>query len=484
MFASPGPSYREWSVSHQSLIARGNDLDWSRRRQYYLFHPKGTKGPRSLVDMAIHVVAANIGDVSEALLEAIPNRILWRIWRVLEARGVCLHAWKIFSKSLTAAYEETSLGLYRFRKHICRPTGQLKIYTQPIFSSTIQFLSHLVISGGCHFSTNELLCLSDLRNLVALELIQPADELSTQFSEVNDRLLRGWSEMKDPFPLLRVLRIRVDRDITSTSLRWVGKFPSLAVYDVTADRHDWGDSSAFALQHGWEKAEASTRMDDSLLRYLLLLAPVNRTENEYARGLAKEVDAQLRSLCDDSRSSVKFANNRAAPPLMDYLSGAFKASVPPSSGASAPWRGAKFCQGISFEAWAFWLCSFIGQICGDKDLHSIGCNIDTQTVVGSFVLPSRPMVSLFLGHNGRDGITNTPLYVRRGLFSMKQITFIRRGFANQEGVSAPVPSPAAPAASIGTEHTRSDASSDSQEPSLLRSNKRQRIGDILQSFHQ
>lgn len=391
-----------------------------------------------------------------------------------------MHAWKIFSKILTTAHEDKSLSLYRFRKHICRPTGELKIYTQPLLSSTTEFLSHLIISGGCQFSTNELLCLTDLKNLVVLELIQPADELRTQFSEVNDRLIRGWSDVNEPFPLLRILRVRVDRDITSDSLRWVGNFPSLAVYDVTADRQDWVDPSAFALQQGWERVEASTRMGDSLLQYLMLFAPAKSRERNHGRSLAAEIDTQLRSVCDDSRGSVKFVTNRGAPPLSDYLSGTSRAFVP-APGVDTSWRETTHCQMISFEVWAFWLCSYVGQICGDRDLHSFGCNIDTQAVMGPLVLPSRPMVSLFLGHNGRDGITNSPSYVRRGLFTAKQMTFIRRGFANQADVHARGPSPVA---STGTKHTRSDGSSDSHDPSLVRSNKRQRLGDMLQSFEQ
>ncbi|KAG5929135.1 hypothetical protein E4U53_002518 [Claviceps sorghi] len=478
MFASSGPSYREWTVSRQSLIARGSDRDWSRRRQYYLFSPRGTRGPRSLVDMATHVVAANIGDISEAHLEAIPSRLLWRVWGVLEARGICLHAWKIFSKILTTADGDKSLGLYRYRKHICRPTGGLEVYTQPILSPTAEFLAHLVISGGCQFSTNELLCLADLKNLVALELVQPADELRTQFSQVNDRLLRGWSEADSPFPLLRILRIRVDRDITSNSLRWVQKLPSLAVYDVTADKHDWEEPDASGLEHGWERAPCP-RMDESLLQRLMMIAPTEQPESPLVRIMAAEVDDHLRCLCDDSRCCVKFVPNRGAPPLLDYLTGAAKASFPPLG--ADPWRSeTPFCQRISFEAWTFWLCSLIGQICGDEDLRSYGCNVDTQAVAGSFVLPCRPMVSLFLGHNGRDGISNNPIYVRRGLFSIKQMTFIRRGFAGRGKGPAPGASSAAP---TGTKHTRSDGSSDSGEPSRVRSAKKQRLDDMLQSFN-
>lgn len=72
----------------QNLNDRGRDRDWSRPRQYSPFNPKGTKGPRSLIDMAIHAVADNIGDISEEHIDAVPDRLVWRLWTFFEARQV------------------------------------------------------------------------------------------------------------------------------------------------------------------------------------------------------------------------------------------------------------------------------------------------------------------------------------------------------------------------------------------------------------
>lgn len=85
---SSGQVYKEWTVPSQSLSSNGGDRDWSRRRPYPLFTPRGTKGPRSLIDMATNIIANNIGDVTEEHLDPIPIRLLWRIWRFLEARLV------------------------------------------------------------------------------------------------------------------------------------------------------------------------------------------------------------------------------------------------------------------------------------------------------------------------------------------------------------------------------------------------------------
>ncbi|KAG5994004.1 hypothetical protein E4U52_001502 [Claviceps spartinae] len=478
MFDPSAPNYREWSVPFQDLIARGSDRDWSRPKKYLLHAPHENTGPRSLIDMAIRVVADNIGDITETHLQAISGRLLWRIWRLLEARGVCLHVWKLFSKTLANAHEDISIGFYRFRKHIQRPASALKVYTQPLLSPTIDFLSHLVISGGCQFSINEMLCLAELRNLSALELIQPADLPRVQFPEVSDRLLRGWSDVDEPFPLLRILRIRTNGDITQDSLRWVTKFPSLAVYDVTGSWNDWQDARAFALQHDWKLYRPNTYADESLRQYMMMLDPVERPQHIDMSFKAARVDTHLKSLCDDPRCSIEFVPNRQASPLLDCLSDTTKAYMP-TWVADAPEVELPSCHKLSFEAWAFWLCSLIGQSCGDEDLRALGCNIDTQAVAGPYVLPSRRMVSLYLGHNCRNGAIDTPLFVQ-GFYSTMQKIFIRCGSANQNKTLPPVPPRAGP---ICTKRARSDASSVSHEPIVLRSKKRQRLGDMLQAFH-
>ncbi|RKL23543.1 hypothetical protein BFJ72_g14454 [Fusarium proliferatum] len=83
-----GPAFTEYLMTREALTAESN-ADWSRRRPYPSFKPRGTKGPRSLVDIAISVVGDNFGKIrSIAHLESLPKAILWRVWRYLEARSV------------------------------------------------------------------------------------------------------------------------------------------------------------------------------------------------------------------------------------------------------------------------------------------------------------------------------------------------------------------------------------------------------------
>jgi hypothetical protein len=84
-----GQVFREWSVPHRP--APIGELDWSRKRPYPSFRPRGSRGPRSLIDMTTNVIANNVGLLSFEHIEPIPIRLAWRIWRFLEARYV-LHS--------------------------------------------------------------------------------------------------------------------------------------------------------------------------------------------------------------------------------------------------------------------------------------------------------------------------------------------------------------------------------------------------------
>lgn len=385
---------------------------------------------------------------------------------------MCLHAWKLFSKILLAEDDEKTLGMYRFRQHICHPTDELKRYTEPLTSLSTDFITHLVISGGCEFSTHEMFCLTGLKNLGILELIQPADDMRTAFPAVNDRLLRGWSEMDDPFPLLRILRIWGDEYTSEDSLRWVSKFPALALYDVMGSRESWQDPTGASLKFGWELAVPASGLEDSLLRHLMLFAPLEQIRSNRLKDLARRVDADLSSLCGDSRCALKFVADRQAPPLLDYLTDTAKAYTP-TWDIDAAAREAGSCHGVAFETWALWLYSFIGQLGGDADFKARDIQADFQAVAGPFVLPSKPLACLFLGHNGRRGITSTPSYVSRGLFSTKRMTFTRTKTMSRSETNSVAPKSA--------KRTTNIVWSERAEPSL-RSKKRHRLDDVLESL--
>jgi hypothetical protein len=381
-----------------------------------------------------------------------------------------LQAWKIFSKLLLPEEDDKNLGLYRFRQHICRPERDLQHYIQPLTSPSFEFVTQLTISGNCTFTTNELLHLTEVKNLGVLELIQPADELLANFPDVNDQLIRGWTDQPDPFPLLRILRIWGNQSVTQESLRLVSKFPSLVMYDVMGSRDDWETAYHLAPAEGWQVSQRVRGLEGSLLQYLMLFSPSQELSLKRLKAMARSIDTDLVSLCSDSRCALKFVPRGDAPALIEYLTDPAKVSV------TSPWdpdtalREARACHGIAFEAWAFWLYSLVGQLSGDQDLDSQGHKPSLQTVAGPFVLPSKPMACLFLGHSGRGGISSKPSYVRGGMFSTTSYTFTRGGFAPE-------------ATDAATPQTTQTSIPPPKEPRPgFRNNKKRRLDDVLKSL--
>lgn len=332
----------------------------------------------------------------------------------------------------------------------------------------MNFIAHLVISGRCEFTANEMTCLADMKNLGVLELLQPAADVQSSYPEINDRLLRGWSDRDNPFPLLRILRIWGDESVTQDSLRWVSKFPSLTFYDVQAHRAGWKDVHSHAERQGWRLEEFTNARSDSILPYMLIVTEAGR--GQLSQENSRSRDSDLIAISSDSRCAIKFVPQNQAQALVDLITDTAKAHAP-SWDPDAASRETRACQGITFEAWAFWLYSLIGQIRDNKDLKSQGLKLDLQAIAGPFALPAKPMISLFLGHNSRQGISYTPAYVRHGIFATKSFVFTRsdptaaRSSQDERNIAA---------------RTTSTEVVDSKLPTLNVRQKRKRVDGLMQ----
>lgn len=80
-----GQVFREWTVP--ARLPPSGDLDWSRTPPLK-YHEPPSAAVRPLVDMAISVIAKNIGLLEKKHIEPLPTRLVWRLWRFLEARYV------------------------------------------------------------------------------------------------------------------------------------------------------------------------------------------------------------------------------------------------------------------------------------------------------------------------------------------------------------------------------------------------------------
>ncbi|KAK5995749.1 3-oxoacid CoA-transferase 1 [Cladobotryum mycophilum] len=394
---STGQVYREWSVPGKASNA-SSDLNWHRQPRSTQLARSPVKGPRSLLDLAIEVVALNAGYMTEEHLERIPSHILLRVWRSYGERWPSLEAWKLLSKRLLGEEENNAtMGLYRYQHHIREPESNLKFYTQPITSPTVEFITHLAITSDRHFTANELLCLADIPNLGALEIIRSTYAFTEGFPQVNNSLIRGWTEKEKPFPLLRILRIW-GASITQECLPWLSKLPSLMVFDTAGSKEEWQDPKHWASKSGWKCSQSYPDQGDRALQHLTLLwEPVEKSHRQLLHHEARGINMNLGYISNKFSRAVKFVVNNQEPQLFQYLID----FVDPSNREYlnyAPQENGSCCVFTS-EVWGFWLHSFIGQFTNDNDLRRMGIQINKQAATGSFVLPSRPMASLYLGPN-------------------------------------------------------------------------------------
>lgn len=385
------------------------------------------------------------------------------------------------------------MGLYRYRQHICKPNLDLRKYTEPLTSLPTDFISHLVLSGGCEFRTNDLLCLTDMNNLGVLEIIQPDYPLHLpSFPEVTDRLIRGWTEKVNPFPLLRVLKIWGDQFITKESLQWVSKFPSLAFYEVRAPARHWPENrSEYKVEYDWELGTLCLPDDYCLVYNLQTLAsaefdqtyryskakrpctgrriPAKGNINVYAD---RNIHSDLYGTCSNSQCALKVVKNDQTPRLMDYIAEQNKDITRSTLKERHDQQDAfETCHDAIFEISGFWLYSLIGQLSHDRDLKANGVSIEDGVVAGPLVLPSKQYVSLFLGHSrkrdylGADSSTwmLPPTYWREDL---SRITFIRRKLFEGAGSKKPKSDP-------------TGARKPEKSVSKLRGKKRKHMNDVI-----
>lgn len=122
----------------------------------------------------------------------------------------------------------------------------------PAWSPDTSFITHLTLDTTCELDSPHLLLLPAMPNLGLLRIVEPRD-LSAPRARVTDRVVRGWAELSDPFPALRVLQLSCCTELTPEILRYLGSFPALVYVAVRALRSKWGPRGAYgaAPKHGW-----------------------------------------------------------------------------------------------------------------------------------------------------------------------------------------------------------------------------------------
>ncbi|KAK0673594.1 hypothetical protein QBC41DRAFT_214743 [Cercophora samala] len=108
----------------------------------------------------------------------------------------------------------------------------------------IHFLTILNIKNIEKFNTRDLLLLTDLRSLVILRMEDNGTATTSHHSEfscykpslnLNDNLVRGWSDKQQPFASLRsLILIAMPGSLSVHTLRYATKFPQIKVVHVNS----------------------------------------------------------------------------------------------------------------------------------------------------------------------------------------------------------------------------------------------------------
>ncbi|KAM0322435.1 hypothetical protein ACHAQA_009502 [Verticillium albo-atrum] len=247
------------------------------------------------------------------------------------------------------------------------------------------------------------------------------------------------------------------------------------LYDVNGARKDWPSADVLASHHGWKVGEPLHGLQDSLLWYLMLFAPLQEEQPMKLKEMARNIDEGLLNFGQNANQPLRFVSRDDAPPFVEALSGSARSNLPLYM--DAPSYELQTCKRYPFETWAFFLYAFLGQQAKDADAKAQGVLSDKQAVSGDLLLPFKPMACLQLGHSGRAGISPAVAYVSRGLFATSRYTFYRSNNTSAtERSKQKRPQEAAgfmkPRAQLSTVETGLP----------LRRRKRMRMDELLESF--
>lgn len=199
-----------------------------------------------------------------------------------------VETWKLMVARLAGDEEATQYICPLLMRYITsvKKTQPLTTYVQPLVSNTFEFLAHLTITGQPKGNTHELIQLVQLKNLAVFEFIRADEEDELWSILLTDSILREWSKMPDPFPVLRVLRIWANDCTTTHSLRYINAFPSLVLYDVAGKKRDWAERGEKSVWKSRKRTWA-VELDHTIDEHFHLLEE-DITDNQWKRGLGSQ----------------------------------------------------------------------------------------------------------------------------------------------------------------------------------------------------
>ncbi|KAI1411533.1 hypothetical protein F5Y13DRAFT_191151 [Hypoxylon sp. FL1857] len=405
-----GQAYSQWVEEP----IRRSQTDWYRQQPF--IHDQGrsdpgVKGPRSLVDICVHVVAKYLSTCEVEDLDNVPVHLTYRICEYMEKAHlpISLQSHKILARHLS---QDKWAGLktramptvfFKSRHTVERVAGPLSLYTNPLTSASFDFIVQLTLCGAdLSISTHDLLGLTKLKNLGVLEIMHPGpSEEASNFPRVTDAVIREWAREPGSFPVLRVLRIWGEDFTTMKSVQYLSSFPSLAIYDVAGRKRDWSDNkdqpaedfgwcsrggnspagvllslsdnyASFDSETAYSFGEAMNRISSESTLAAFEKSPIRKRK----RGTKSTEKSNVtpRTVCDDVLYKIK-----------TFVDWSLRKAANKNRGDT--------------QNWGYLLYCYVGNLRSDEDLIAQGVkNIELAPDHGNReVIPRQPFVSVSLG---------------------------------------------------------------------------------------
>ncbi|KAJ1324248.1 hypothetical protein MN608_10308 [Microdochium nivale] len=371
----------------------------------------------TLTSLALKVVAANISELDGRHLGHVPSPLLIELWKLVKKdRDWTLsdvRYWGLFVQSLINNWGYTDgdgpeLGMWCIRTHFTQnsPQSLLKIL-EPATSLTIEFITHLQLSEGIDCTIRDIIALVKMINLGILEIVQPISVPNnvTAFPRVTDAVIREWASAKNPFPVLRVLRIWGEDFTTFRSLQYLDKFPSLAIYDVAGKWDDWPKN--LGIPPSWTSKRKV--WSEGLLEAIARTYKCFDGDNDPRRTESAETLIQRQVHATQMLTST-------------VVSCGIEMTADTSTDTELPSQWAR--REHMSDLWGQLSFSRIGQLRQDADFIDAGLSIPLpQPHVGPLPLPPRPLVCV----QSVDAKKGLNAFQRKNM-SLRHCTFVQAAF--------------------------------------------------------
>ncbi|KAI1656076.1 hypothetical protein F4813DRAFT_144626 [Daldinia decipiens] len=366
------------------------------------------KGARSFLDMIIRVVADNAAALEIGQLDDVPFRITCRVWDLLvrDCQPIPLQSYIVLATCLAKQHREGERSgpipgrVFHFNYVVSSPFGSFQTYLKPLASNSFDFIVHLTFAHcNTSFSEHEFLSLALLKNLGVLEILQPKRSSIQIFPRITDSIIRHWSDVPNPFPFLRVLRIWGYDFTTWRSLTYLLKFPSLVVYDVAGWRSDWDQQMQLLdpnwyCHRNWYTAEPHDRTFRYFNTHYPSPIPLTELHDDPETGRPVSYGVQSYGMLGIQAQSVKILKRDHIPPQ-------------PNTPVSETYN---LRPNICLHYLTYVLYCQIGQFWSDSDFAAQGVSDTDKAAVtsSSHFIPSRPYISINFGSCCKhmiDGLT-------------------------------------------------------------------------------